>query len=302
MTDLHACPGCGGTSLHAFSITPVEERANVMHFAQTRCRSCDLVFSNPVADPAELERYYRSEYYEEEGSVYSPDQPDMAAIMAAWERDEAAGLRHSVLPYVAGGAFFEIGAGYGRLLAGARALGFSVAGVEPSEHAARFARDVMGLEHVRQSIFDPNDWPAESFDVIYSHHVIEHVSDLSGFVDGMYRLLKPNGLVVIGTENHHNIWVQTRRVRSWLKGRRLPEFQTSNHHTLYFSDRSLAVVLERHGLTVLKRRVYTHSLAEKLPHYRFRSWRSKLVFYALHYADVWTGRGGRLLIWARKSI
>ena len=109
MNDLYACPGCGGTALHAFAITPVEERADVIHFAQTRCRGCDLVFSNPVADPAELERYYRSEYYEEEGRIYSADQPDMTAIMAAWEREEAAGLRDSVLPYVASGAFFEIG-------------------------------------------------------------------------------------------------------------------------------------------------------------------------------------------------
>jgi 2-polyprenyl-3-methyl-5-hydroxy-6-metoxy-1,4-benzoquinol methylase len=296
------CPGCGGTWFRAFAFTPEAERTNDIHFAQTRCRTCDLVFSNPVADAAELERYYRSEYYGQAEQAYSPDQPGMAEIMAGWERDEAVGLRDSVLPYVSGGAFFEIGAGHGRLLAGARALGFSVAGVEPSEQAARFARDVMGLEHVRQSIFDPNAWPAESFDVMYSHHVIEHVSDLPGFVDGMYRLLKPNGLVVIGTENHHNVWVQIRRVRSWFKGRRLPEFQTSNHHTFYFSARSLAALLERHGFTVIKRRVYTHSLAEKLPHYRFRSWRSQVAFYALHYADAWTSRGGRVQVWARKPI
>ena len=58
-------------------------------------------------------------------------------------------------------------------------------------------------------------------------------------------------------------------------------------------------LLERHGLEIIRSLVYTASLAEKRPHYHFRSWYSKLVFYALHYADAWTGRGNRLLVWCR---
>jgi hypothetical protein len=80
--------------------------------------------------------------------------------------------------------------------------------------------------------------------------VIEHVADLHAFASGMFRILKPGGLAVVGTENHHNVWVMTRGLRSWLKGRRLPEFQTADHHTFYFSDRSLTRLLERHGFVV----------------------------------------------------
>ena len=92
------------------------------------------------------------------------------------------------------------------------------------------------------------------------------------------------------------------RARSWLRGRRLPEFQTASHHTFYFSDRSLRRLLEMHGLQIVRCLVYTAPLSEKLPHYRFRSWYSKLAFYALHYADVWTGRGNRLLVWCRAPV
>ena len=98
------------------------------------------------------------------------------------------------------------------------------------------------------------------------------------------------------------VWAATlRQVRSWLKGRRLPEFQTASHHTFYFSDRSLRALLERHGFQIVRCLVYTGSLAQKRPGYHFRSWYSKLAFYALHYADVWTGRGGRVLVWCRKN-
>jgi len=59
---LTACPLCESRSLKAFSFTVEGERNRAMHFAQSRCRSCDLVFSNPMADDVERERYYRASY------------------------------------------------------------------------------------------------------------------------------------------------------------------------------------------------------------------------------------------------
>lgn len=300
MNPVTACPACCSRSLRPFSLTVESERNGELHFAQTRCRACDLVFSNPVADEAELERFYRSCYYEDHEQVYSARRPDLEAIVRERAEGEARGLRRSVLPYVQSGTFFEIGCGHGGLLAGARLLGFKVAGVEPSEAAARFAREVMGLDEVRQGVFDARDWPAGFCDVVYSFQVIEHVTAIHRFIDGMFRILKPGGLAVIGTENHHNAWVAVRRIRSWLRGRRLPEFQTAAHHTFYFSDRSLCALLTRHDFAVVRCLVYTPSIAEKLPHYRFRTPLSRLAFYGLHYADAWTGRGGRVLVWCRK--
>lgn len=56
-----------------------------------------------------------------------------------------------------------------------------------------------------------NKWPFESssFDVIVSNQVIEHINDIDGFIEEIYRVLKPNGYVVISTENlasWHNIF------------------------------------------------------------------------------------------------
>jgi SAM-dependent methyltransferase len=300
MNAVVECPGCGGGSFRPFSFTVDAERGRDMHFAQTRCLDCDLVFSNPVAERDELARFYETTYYEEHEPEYDISNPNLVEVVRARGRSEAVGLRASVLPYKTGGMFFEIGTGFGGMLEGARLLGFRVAGVEPSADAARFAREAMGFEDLRQGIFVPIEWPEAFCDVIYSYMVIEHVSDLHEFAGGHHRLLKPGGVAVIGTENHHNVWVNTRRVRSWLKGRRLPEFQTASHHTFYFSGKSLCRLLERHGLRILRCLVYTPSLKDKLKTARFRSWRSKLVFYALHYADVWTGRGGRVLVWCEK--
>lgn len=271
-----------------------------MHFAQSRCRNCDLVFSNPVVEEQELESFYADRYYEHEEYRYNANSPDLEKLVRERARQEVEGLKNIVVPYVSSGRFFEIGAGHGSLLHAARQLGFEVAGVEPSASAVKFGQECLRLSGLRKGIFVPSNWPAASFDVVYSYHVIEHVLELWTFVQGIYRILKPGGLAVIGTENHHNTWVQYRTVRGWLKGRRLPEFQTACHHTFYFCNHSLSHVLRQHGFEIKKCLVYTHSLEEKLRTARFRSIFTKGFFYLLHYGDAWTGRGNRLLLWCSK--
>ena len=138
---------------------------------QTRCRACDSeVFSDPVAGPHELQRFYDSTYYEDLEREFNPARPDIEDLVRARAAGEAAGLRKSVLPYVTSGTFFEIGAGFGGLMEGARQLRVrGQPGIEPSEQAARFGkRDVLGLDGLRHGMFDAAQWPAAFCDVIYS--------------------------------------------------------------------------------------------------------------------------------------
>ncbi len=300
MKRLESCPVCGYRKIWPYSFTVNEEREDALHFSQSYCKKCDLVFSNPMADREELYRFYVAHYYEEIEQVYNVKFPDIESLILKRVVGEKEGLKRIVIPYVTSGNFFEIGAAYGSLLKAAEEIGFSVYGIEPSESAARFARERLGLKNLKQGLFDPADWPAEFFDVIYSHHVIEHVPDLEEFVGGMYKMLKPGGFAMMATENHHNSWVIYRRIRSYFKGRMLPEFQTADHHTFYFSDKSLCYLLKRHGFEIIKVWVYTHSLEEKLKKAHFRSIFSKAFFYFMHYADVLTGCGNRLFIWCRK--
>lgn len=301
MRSLSECPSCGSQKIRPYSFTPTEERGNAIHGSQSHCAKCDLVFSNPVAEAEELERYYAASYYEGFNDQHDPEGPELEAFVHSKIEFSQNGLRKMLLPYgKTSGTFFEIGAGYGSVMAAAENLGFKSFGVEPSQKAVEFAKTKLRLTNVRHGMFEPGLWPENFFDVVYSHHVIEHVTDLDHFVSGVFKLLKPGGLVITGTESHRNSWVIYRKVRSLLQGRRLPEFQTADHHTFYFSGSSLSFLLKKHGFHIKRVWVYNHSLKDKLKHASFRSPFSMAFFYLMHFADFAFRGGNRLVIWAMK--
>lgn len=85
-------------------------------------------------------------------------------------------------------------------------LGFEVHGVDISESGIRVAREAFPM--VRFVLGDVEKellghvYPAESFDVIVSTEVVEHVYNPRLFVENAFRLLKPSGLFVVSTPYH----------------------------------------------------------------------------------------------------
>lgn len=301
MKALNACPACGSTKTRSYSLVSESERPGSIHFSQSHCNCCDVVFSNPVAEPEELAQFYQDEYYQNVETVFSATAPDLREKVLARAAEAEEGLRRMVLPYKAGGTFFEIGAGYGAVLEAAKRLGFEVAGVEPSQPAVDFAREELGLERVACSLFNGSDWPEAWVDVVYSHHTIEHVIDLPSFVDGIRRILKPGGIAVIGTENHRCSFWDSRRLYWKLKGSLMREFVTSHEHTYVFSRKSLRRAMERSGLRVFGIWVYTLPFAAKHGGGEFRSIFTKAFTFGLHGLDVALRRGGRIYIWCEKE-
>lgn len=75
-------------------------------------------------------------------------------------------------------------------------------------------------------------------DIFHAHNVLAHVPDLNGMVEGIRILLKESGVAVI----------EVPYVKDLIDCR---EFDTIYHeHVSYFSLRSLASLLERHGLVI----------------------------------------------------
>lgn len=266
-----------------------------LHCFQDRCLECGLIFSNPVCDPAELEAFYRDDYWETHWPDALSRDPELVRESVEGQREEVRRLvRHG-----GRGRLLEIGSGTGGFLSAARDEGFDVWGIETSRVAATHSREVFALNNILNGSVPDERLHAESFDTIFAWHVIEHVTDLDEFVGSMRSLLKQGGLLWIGTENYRNASHYLERMQCAIK--RIPApFSTASEHTMVFDRRTLGDSLERRGFAVEMCETYQPTLAEKKQTMRFRHPASHMYFVAQHAANAIAQTGPLMRVAARK--
>jgi 2-polyprenyl-3-methyl-5-hydroxy-6-metoxy-1,4-benzoquinol methylase len=219
--------GTGPQNVEAFRCTsPGYGR----HFAIVECLNCGLVYTNPRWDGSQiLESYVAVEdplYLEErEGRVLT------------FERHLHPLEKLQAPP----GQLLDIGAYTGVFVEIAAQHGWEAWGVEPSRWAIEQAR-ARGLNMIEGTLATA-ELSAASFDVVTLWDVIEHLSDPLAEIQQAYRVLKPGGLLVIHTMDIDSLFAR-------LMGRRWPWLMEM--HIYYFSRRTLAAMLEKASLKVLR--------------------------------------------------
>lgn len=220
------------------------------HGTIVRCDSCGLVYANPRPTDELLDALYA----DVEDDVYLRE-----------EEARVATFRHSLLGVrerAPSGRLIDIGCHVGTFLLLARDSGYEVAGVEPSLWAARYAREVRGLD-VRPCGLEEAGFEPESFDVATLWDVVEHFADPKLELQRIHGVLKPGGLFALTTMN----------VDSWLpkllRGR-WPWYMLM--HQYYFTPQTISRMLEETGFKVLAvephvRIVYVRYLVSKLEAY-----------------------------------
>jgi SAM-dependent methyltransferase len=137
----------------------------------------------------------------------------------------------------------DVGCSTGAFIAVACRMGFSVEGVEPAPLPARSAQD-SGLQ-VHQGLLEEIAFPDKAFDTVTLFEVIEHVRDAVSLVRECRRILRPGGILVIGTGNATSWAVSCMRSR-W------EYFHIERHggHVSFFNPRSIRLLAERCGFSV----------------------------------------------------
>ena len=194
----------------------------------TQCRNCQLVFQNPL-----LPEFAGGDYYEGDGAQFylSPDKLRSDHAPVRYER-ELALLRR----YCPAGRILDVGCGTGGFLHQLRQRfgpSYETVGNDIAGPAVDYAQS-LGIQIHRGPLSELAAQPA--FDIITFWAVLEHLPTPHAFLSEAARLLRPGGICVALTPNHHSLAV---RVLGSKYRYILPQ------HVNYFTSRTLQELFAR---------------------------------------------------------
>ncbi len=160
------------------------------------CTGCGLIRTDPMPTPAEVTDYYNNIYrwdYQLVSSKPSRRHMNRSRALAAFRLEYLAPALH------AGARILDFGCGAGQFL-GMASEKYSVLGIEPGRDYAKYARETFGVEVICEMWEDVN-LPKESFDVITTVEVIEHLRRPVEALRWLASLLKAGGVIYVTVPN-----------------------------------------------------------------------------------------------------
>jgi len=182
----------------------------------------------------------------------------------------------------------DVGCSSGAFLSTAVRLGFRAEGVEPAAQAAQSAQQA-GLKVVCGTLQDAR-FPDASFDAVTLFEVIEHLKHPLELLKECRRILRPGGVMLIGTGNAAS-WTASFMKSRW------QYFHIEHHggHISFYNPRSLRLLAAHTGFVLEKletRSVRFYEEGDVLPPvYRL----AKIVSELLNLPSRLLGKGHDLL-------
>ena len=126
----------------------------------------------------------------------------------------------------------DVGCSSGAFLLNAKMLGFNAEGVEPAKKAVDTAKS-FNL-NVHHGYLESINFADNTFDLITLFEVIEHLNDPNQLLKECHRILKPDGIMMIGTANTDS-WTVRFMKQEW------EYFNMDQHggHISFFNSRSI---------------------------------------------------------------
>ena len=216
------CPVCrtGTTQPH-----------NVGSVRMLRCDRCSVVLAPPSSSASK-----QREYYEQQYSLTSTVR--ISTEMHRYFRyPEFIKLIGAIKKFKDAGRWLDIGCDHGFFIDDVRRFGYEVQGVELSTSARQYATSI-GLNVVA----DINETHG-TFDVVSMWHVLEHISEPAEYISHIRQRMSEGGVLTIRVPNAGSFWSRLLRDK-WIW------FQP-HHHCIQFNERSLELLLQENGFTVL---------------------------------------------------
>jgi SAM-dependent methyltransferase len=190
----------------------------------------------------------------------------------------------------------DVGCSSGAFLRIAKAEGFIHAeGVEPAPQAAQSAVDA-GLK-VTCGLLHEAKFPDAAFDAVTLFEVIEHLKEPAVLLKECHRILRPGGVMLIGTGNTAS-WTVAAQQGRW------EYFQIAGHggHISFFNPTSLKILAERCGFQTEEVRTRNVRLIEKGDAPKLTYKLAKVGGELLNQPARWLGKGHDMLVLLRRPL
>lgn len=191
------CPLCGSRNIeNRFACK--DYFATEEKFDIAECRDCGFVFTQGVPDEKEIAPYYESPKYVSHSDTHK------GVINKIYHVVRSIMLRRKVslikkLTLLQNGKIIDYGAGTGYFARAMSKKGWDVTAIEKSEQARNYSRENFSFDILPEEAL--KNVASGATDVITLWHVMEHIQDIDGFWEEMYRILDETGIAVIAVPN-----------------------------------------------------------------------------------------------------
>lgn len=233
------CNLCGSDDSAILFAGKDRRHKNPGSFSVVRCNKCGLIYLNPR--PVNISEYYPPEYW---GLERVNKKSRLIKAFLKMNQALIKVVCHKMtIPLKNNGKLLDIGCGDGKFLYSMKKLGWQTYGVEISDLAAKYTREVLGLNVFTGTVEDTS-FPDKFFDGITMHHVLEHVEDPTATLLEINRILKDDGLLAIGVPDAGSL--EARIFKGYWEHWDMPR------HLYHFSPKTIRALLEKTGFCIIE--------------------------------------------------
>jgi 2-polyprenyl-3-methyl-5-hydroxy-6-metoxy-1,4-benzoquinol methylase len=234
------CPVCGQQKPEP-AVTVTDHSVSKESFTLVKCNHCSLMLTQNAPGSDSMAAYYQFEDYISHTNSKKGLINKLYHLVRNWTLHRKYKLigRFTKLKT---GSVLDIGSGTGRFLHQMQKKNWRIIGLEPDISARNKAKELYGLDtYDNQHLFT---LPKNNFNAITLWHVLEHVHQLTGYLQTIKSLLKPGGVLFIAVPNYTS--TDSKHYQENWAAYDVPR------HLYHFSPKAMEVLSFKFGFTIEK--------------------------------------------------
>ena len=209
-----------------------------------RCSCSSVIYMERFTDDNTDygKNYFFDDYKKQYGKTYLDDFDNIKKM---------SDIRVKIIQkYKKTGSLLDVGCAYGPFLKASSEAGFISSGMDISEDAVTYVKNILDIDAVKCDFSSPELKPDRNYDALTMWYVIEHFRNPEEVIEKVKSVLKPGGIFAFSTPDFSGISGKTNYRQTLLNS-------PADHYT-FWSKKSASEILEKNGFKILEIRNTGH--------------------------------------------